>query len=84
MVPDGSYVFCYLSLVTDAYTKEIIGYCVGDTLGSCYTVEALEMAVRRIAAKEIKGLIQSLPTEAYNMPVRIILPYYDITGFFPA
>jgi transposase InsO family protein len=56
-LPDGSYVFCYLSLVTDAYTKEIIGYCVGDTLGSCYTVEALEMAVRRIAAKEIKGLI---------------------------
>ncbi|MCS2765596.1 hypothetical protein NXV33_10755 [Bacteroides thetaiotaomicron] len=32
-LPDGSYVFCYLSLVTDAYTKEIIGYCVGDTLG---------------------------------------------------
>ncbi|MEI3443999.1 MAG: DDE-type integrase/transposase/recombinase [Bacteroides thetaiotaomicron] len=54
-LPDGSYVFCYLSLVTDAYTKR--SGDGGDTLGSCYTVEALEMAVRRIAAKEIKGLI---------------------------
>lgn len=56
-LPDGSYVFCYLSLVTDAYTKEIIGYCVGDTLGSCYTVEALEMAIERIVAGEANGLI---------------------------
>lgn len=54
---DDSYVFCYLSLVTDAYTKEIIGYCVGDTLGSCYTVEALGMAIRGIAGKEVKELI---------------------------
>lgn len=52
-----SYTFCYLSLVTDAYTREIIGYCVGDSLGSCYTVEALEMALGRIASREIKGLI---------------------------
>ena len=49
-LPDGSYVFCYLSLVTDAITKEIIGYCVGDTLGSCLHRKP-EMAVRRIAAK---------------------------------
>ena len=26
------YDFCYLSLVTDYYTKEIVGYSVGDTL----------------------------------------------------
>lgn len=56
-LPDNSYVFCYLSLVTDAYTKEIIGYCVGDTLGSCYTVEALEMAMGRISGMEVRGLI---------------------------
>ena len=56
-LPDDSYVFCYLSLVTDAYTKEIIGYCVGDTLGSCYTVEALEMAIGRIGGIEANGLI---------------------------
>ena len=56
-LPDGSYVFCYLSLVTDAYTKEIIGYCVGDTLGSCYTVKALEMAIGGIVGIEVNGLI---------------------------
>lgn len=56
-LPNNSYVFCYLSLVTDAYTKEIIGYCVGDTLGSCYTVEALEMAIGRITEIEVQGLI---------------------------
>lgn len=54
---EDSYVFCYLSLVTDAYSKEIIGYCVGDTLGSCYTVEALKMAIGGISAVEVKGLI---------------------------
>ena len=56
-LPEGSYMFCYLSLVTDAYTKEIMGYCVGDTLGSCYTVEALEMAIERIRGIDAKGLI---------------------------
>lgn len=50
-------MFCYLSLVTDAYTKEIIGYCVGDTLGSCYTVKALEMAIGGIVGIEVNGLI---------------------------
>lgn len=54
---ESSYVFCYLSLVTDAYTKEIIGYCVGETLGSCYTVKALEMAIERIKGVEVKRLI---------------------------
>ena len=28
----GAYSFCYLSLVTDYYTKEIVGYSVGETL----------------------------------------------------
>ena len=57
-------MFCYLSLVTDAYTKEIIGYCVGDTLGSCYTVEALEMAIERIIGMELKGLIHHSDRDA--------------------
>lgn len=56
-LPNESYVFCYLSLVTDAYTKEIVGYCVGDTLGSAYTVKALEMALNTIAQIQSKGLI---------------------------
>lgn len=56
-LPDESYMFCYLSLVTDAYTKEIVGYCIGDTLGSCYTIKALEMAIARVGEIKGKGLI---------------------------
>lgn len=51
------YIFCYLSLITDAYTKEIIGYCVGDTLESIYTVKALEMAMERLKDNPVTGLI---------------------------
>lgn len=31
-----SYAFCYLSLVLDAYTREIIGWSVGETLSTQY------------------------------------------------
>lgn len=44
----GSYTFCYLSLVTDYYTKEIVGWCVGETLKARFTIEALEMALERL------------------------------------
>lgn len=45
---EGTYHFCYISLITDYYTKEIIGYSVGDTLATKYPIEALEMALTRI------------------------------------
>lgn len=38
--------FCYLSIVTDAYTHEVIGWFVGPTLESIYTLEALKMACK--------------------------------------
>lgn len=40
--------FCYLSLILDAYTEEIIGWSVGPTLDTDYPMEALRMALRRI------------------------------------
>ena len=43
-----TYIFCYLSLILDAYTEEIIGWSVGPTLETTYPVEALKMALRRI------------------------------------
>lgn len=48
-VSDMTYVwthegFCFLSLVSDAYTHEILGWFVGPTLESVYTLEALKMA----------------------------------------
>ncbi len=53
----GEYKFCYLSLVTDYYTKEIIGYSIGDTLETKYTLEALEMAIEHYKGNDLSGLI---------------------------
>ena len=54
---DGESEFCYLSLVTDYYTKEIVGYSVGETLETRYTLEALEMAVRHYGKDNLSGLV---------------------------
>lgn len=43
-----SYHFCYLSLIMDAYSEEIVGWCVGPTLGTEYPIAALKMALKRI------------------------------------
>lgn len=58
-IPSGTseYAFCYLSLITDYYTKEIIGYSVGETLEAKYPRQALEMAVRHYAGKDLSMLI---------------------------
>ena len=43
-----AYIFCYLSLILDAYTEEIVGWSVGPTLETACPIEALRMALRRI------------------------------------
>ena len=48
---------CYLHLLTDAYTHEIIGYVLSDTLMASHTVEALEMGISHTGAKNLEGLI---------------------------
>lgn len=53
----GEYKFCYLSLVTDYYTKEIVGWCVGDTLEAKFAIEALDMAMRRLDKNTIHDII---------------------------
>lgn len=49
---DCHYRFCYLSLILDAYTEEIVGWSVGPTLDTDYPMEALRMALRRIEGRE--------------------------------
>ena len=39
------HTFCFLTLVTDAYSKKILGWCVAPTLEAAYSIKALEMAV---------------------------------------
>lgn len=50
--PDGNCRFCYLSLILDAYSKETVGWSVGDSLRTEYPMAALKMALRRIGGKE--------------------------------
>ena len=51
------YAFCYLSLVLDAYTEEIVGWSIGDTLETAYPLEALRMALERLKGAEEVNLI---------------------------
>ena len=48
---DYTCVFCYLSLIMDAYSREIVGYSVGPILEAVYPLEALCMALRRIESR---------------------------------
>ena len=38
--------FAYLSLVTDTYSRKIVGYCLWDSLAAQGTIHALEMALQ--------------------------------------
>ncbi len=40
--------FLYLSLITDAYTREIVGYAVNNTLETTGCIKALQMALRSL------------------------------------
>jgi len=56
-VSEHRYIFAYLSIILDAYTEEIIGWSLGDTLATCYPIEALKMALKRIEGKDPIDLI---------------------------
>ena len=47
-----TYCFCYLSMVLDAYSEEILGWSVGPTLSTAYPLKALKMALGRIKGRE--------------------------------
>ena len=53
----GKNIFCYLSVVTDAYSKEIMGYSIGETLDTKYPLDAFEMAINHYGRKDLSGLI---------------------------
>lgn len=54
---DTEYTFCYLSMIQDAYTRQIIGWCVGETLSTIYPLQALNMALTRLEGCESVDLI---------------------------
>ena len=49
--------FCFLHLVTDAFSRMIIGYVLAPTLESKYTVEALQQAINRAGNGNLCGTI---------------------------
>lgn len=51
---DYRYHFCYLSLILDAYSEEIVGWSVGATLETTYPLNALKMALKRIEGQVVK------------------------------
>lgn len=54
---DGGYTFCYLSMITDYYTKEIIGWHVGETMEAWCSVECLMMALEQLVGEDDIDLI---------------------------
>ncbi len=40
--------FAYLSLITDAYSRKIIGWALGPTLEAKFTIDALKMALKQL------------------------------------
>lgn len=49
--------FCFLSLVTDSYNREIVGAYVGPTLETKHTIEALRQAYQKLNPEERTDLI---------------------------
>jgi transposase InsO family protein len=49
--------FLYLSLITDAYSRRIMGYCLADNLDAANSILALEMALQQLDKGEGKALI---------------------------
>ena len=45
--PNG-YRFVFLTIVMDAYSKRILGWCVAPTLEAAYSIKALEMAIKTL------------------------------------
>lgn len=48
--------FAYISFITDAYSRKVVGYHVADTLEAIHTMEALQMAISQASAP-LAGLI---------------------------
>ena len=49
--------FCYLHLVTDAFSRMIIGYVLSPTLEAKYTIEALQQAISHAGGGNLCGTI---------------------------
>lgn len=42
------YIFCFLTIIMDAYSKKILGWCAAPTLEASYSIKALKMAIQTL------------------------------------
>jgi len=49
--------FCYLFLITDLYSRKIIGYCVHATLEATGALQSLQMALNQTSTQRLQGCI---------------------------
>ena len=56
-ISEYEYEFCYLSMITDYHTKEIIGWYVGETMEAWCSVECLMMALEQLVGEDNIDLI---------------------------
>ena len=56
-LPDGSHTFCYLSMITDCYTREIISWYVGETMEAWCSAECLAQALETLGTEQAVNLI---------------------------
>jgi len=58
-LPLGEHSFCYLSLITDAYSRKIVGWELADSLHCIHTEKALRRALEEAVSEgfQIEGLI---------------------------
>ena len=54
---EDEYEFCYLSMITDCYTKEIISWYVGESMEAWCSVECLTGALERLSGEDKANLI---------------------------
>ena len=48
---------CYLNLITDAYSKKIVGWCLAESLAAVFTLRALRMAIEQAGGGDLTGLV---------------------------
>lgn len=56
-ISESKHIFCYPSLILDAYSKEIVGWAVGNTFETGHCIHALRIARKRVDDTSGKELI---------------------------
>ena len=68
--------FNYISIITDAYSRKIVGYHLGDSLQTAETIQALEMAISNLSEEEKKYLLSRAElSSTISASILLVLPH---------